>query len=96
MSIILTHTEQHAGQKMEITVIYTPLDNIVEEIMSVQIDTPVGMISVSDLFMNVAELEVAVNKIVDRVDWREIYKKEVGDNETAQNTETMDEQLAVI
>lgn len=75
MSTILTHTEEHAGQKMEITVIYTEKDNTVEEIMSVTIDTPVGPISVSDLFMNVAELEVAVNKIVDRVDWREIYRQ---------------------
>lgn len=76
MSTILTHTEEHAGQKMEITVIYTEKDNTVEEIMSVTIDTPVGMISVSDLFLlGVAELEVAIDKIVSRVDWREIYRQ---------------------
>jgi hypothetical protein len=82
---------------MEITVVYDPKDNTVDEVLSVQIDTPVGMISVSDLFLiGVSELCVAINKIVDRVDWHEIYQKDEGDNETAQNAETMDEQLAVI
>lgn len=83
MSVILTHTEEHAGQKIEITVIYTPTDNTVEEILSVAIDTPVGMVSVSDLFMNVAELEVAINKIVDRVDWREICRLQQPDMQDA-------------
>jgi hypothetical protein len=83
MSVILTHTEEHEGKKMEITGIYTPKDNTVEEIMSVQIDTPVGMISVTDLFVNVAELDVAVNKIIDRVDRREIYRQEQPDMQDA-------------
>lgn len=83
MPVILTHTEQHNGQKMEITVIYTPDDNTVEEVLTVTIDTPVGMISVSDLFVNVAELEVAVNKIVDRVDWREILRQQQPDMQDA-------------
>jgi hypothetical protein len=84
MSVILTHTEQHAGQKMEITVVYDPKDNTVEEILSVQIDTPVGMISVSDLFLiGVSELCVAINKIVDRVDWHEIYRQEQRDMQDA-------------
>lgn len=83
MPVILTHTEQHNGQKMEITVIYTPKDNTVEKVFDVQIDTPVGPISVSDLFIEVAELDVAINKIVDRVDWREIYRQEQPDMQDA-------------
>lgn len=84
MSVILAHTEEHEGQKLEITVFYDPKDNTVEGVMSVQIDTPVGMISVSDLFLlGVAELEVAIDKIIARVDWREILRQEQPDMQDA-------------
>jgi hypothetical protein len=84
MSVILTHSEQHEDQKLEITVVYTPKDNTVEEVLSVQIDTPVGMISVSDLFLlGVAELCVAIDKIISRVDWHEIYRQEQPDMQDA-------------
>lgn len=83
MQVLLTITEQHEGQKIEIDVIYNPNDNTVEEILSVQIDTPVGMVSVSDLFMNIPEMDVAINKIVDRTDLREIYRQQQPDMQDA-------------
>jgi len=83
MSIILTHVEEYNNQKMEITVVYSSKDNVVEEIFTVGIDTPVGMISVSDLFVNIPEMDVAINKIIDRVDWREIYRQQQPDMKDA-------------
>jgi len=83
MSIILTHVEEYNNQKMEITVVYSSKDNVVEEICTVGIDTPVGMISVSDLFVNIPEMDVAINKIIDRVDWREIYRQQQPDMKDA-------------
>jgi hypothetical protein len=83
MSVILTTTEQHEGQKLEIWVAYTPKDNTVESINAVFIDSPVGPVAVGDLFMNIPEMDVAINKIIDRTDWREIYREQQADMQAA-------------
>lgn len=69
--LILSHTEEHNGQKLEIFVKYNAEQNTVLEIKSVFIGSPLGMIPVGSLMINIPELEVAINKIIDRVDWRE-------------------------
>lgn len=74
MALILSTTEQHNNQKIEIFVKWDREQNIVLEIKSVFIDSPVGMIPVGCLFTNIPELDVALNKIIDRTDWREIYR----------------------
>jgi hypothetical protein len=75
MPLILSTTEKHEGQSMEIFVKYDKDENIVLEIKSVFIDSPVGMIPVGCLLMSIPEMDVAINKIVERVDWREIYRQ---------------------
>jgi hypothetical protein len=82
-TVILTTTEKHEGQKLEIWVLYTSDDNTVESIYAVFIDSPVGMIPVGDLFISIPEMEVALNKIVDRTDWREVYREMQEDKKEA-------------
>lgn len=83
MPLILSTTEQHEGQKMEIFVKYDKDENVVLEIKSVFIDSPLGMIPVGCLLMSIPEMDVAINKIVDRVDWREKYRELCSEMEEA-------------
>lgn len=73
--LILSTTITHESQSMEIFVKYDTEQNIVMEIKSVFISSPLGMISVGNLFINTPELDIAINKIIDRTDWREIYRE---------------------
>jgi len=75
MPIILSTIEKHEDQKLEIFVKYDKDENEVLEIKSVFIDSPVGMIPVGCLLLSIPEMDVAINKIVDRTDWREIYRQ---------------------
>jgi hypothetical protein len=75
MSLILSTTEKHEDQKLEIFVKYDKDENEVLEIKSVFIDSPVGMIPVGCLFMSIPEMDVAINKIIDRTDWHDIYRQ---------------------
>lgn len=81
--IILSSTEQHENQKLEIFVKYNKEENVVLEIKSVFIDSPVGMIPVGNLLMSIPEMDVALNKIIDRVDWREVYRSMATDMQDA-------------
>lgn len=83
MALILSTTEQHKDQKMEIFVKWDREQNIVLEIKSVFIDSPIGMIPVGCLFTNIPELDVALNKIIDRIDWREVFRQMQVDYEEA-------------
>lgn len=74
MPVILSTTEKHEDQTMEIFVKYDKDENVVLEIKSVFIDSPVGMIPVGSLLMSIPEMDVAINKIIDRTDWREKYQ----------------------
>lgn len=69
--LILSHTEEHNGQKLEIFVKYSTEQNTVLEIKSVFVSSPLRMIPVGSLMISIPELEVALNKIIDRVDWQE-------------------------
>lgn len=71
---ILRHTITTDRHELEIFVKYDPRDNTVEEIKSINIKHNGRTIPVGSLFIGIPELEVAVNKIVDRIDWREIYR----------------------
>ncbi len=82
MALILSTTEAYNGQRLEIFVKYEPADNAVEEIKTVRISSPVGMIPVGDLLAHIPEFDVALNKIIERTDWREIYRQ-MGEREAA-------------
>jgi hypothetical protein len=74
MSVILSTTvDHHNGQSLEIFVKYCSTSNVVLEIKSVFLNTHGMKLPVGDMFINVPELDVAINKIIDRVDWLEIY-----------------------
>lgn len=75
MPLILSTIERYKDQKIEIFVKWDKEENIVLEIKSVFIDSPVGMIPVGCLFTNIPELDVALNKIIERTDWRDIYRQ---------------------
>lgn len=72
MAVILTTAEQHAGQELKIYVKYDAKENVVLEIKSVFI----GVLAVGSLLTNIPEMDVALNKIIDRVDWREIFRNQ--------------------
>lgn len=75
MPTLLSTTITHKDQTLEIFVKYNADDNTVEEIKSVFLNSHGMKIPVGDLFINTPELDVAINKIIDRIDWREINQK---------------------
>lgn len=83
MPLILSTIEQHEDQRIEIFVKYDTKENEVLEIKSVFINSPVGMIPVGCLLMSIPEFDVAINKIIERTDWREIYRQMQVDMEEA-------------
>lgn len=70
--MLLTHSITHKGQLLEISVYYTALTNNVTEIKSIWIHSMGGKLPVTGIMMQLFETEI--NKIIDGVDWREIYR----------------------
>lgn len=70
--MLLTHSITHKGQLLEISVYYTALTNNVTEIKSIWIHSMGGKLPVTGIMMHLFETEI--NKIIDGVDWREIYR----------------------
>jgi len=70
--MLLTHSITHKGQTIEISVYYTPSTNTVREIKSIWIHGMGGKLPVTGILMHLFEKEI--NKIIDQVDWREIYR----------------------
>lgn len=70
--MLLTHLITHKGQLLEISVYYTALTNNVTEIKSIWIHSLGGKLPVTGIMMHLFEKEI--NRIIDNVDWREIYR----------------------
>jgi len=70
--MLLTHSIAHNGQTIEISVYYTPSINTVREIKSIWIHSMGGKLPVTGILMHLFEPQI--NKIIDLVDWREIYR----------------------
>lgn len=70
--MLLTHSITHKGQLLEISAYYAPLTNNVTEIKSIWIHSMGGKLPVTGIMMHLFEPEI--NKIIDSVDWREIYR----------------------
>lgn len=70
--MLLTHSIAHKGQLLEISVYYTLLTNNVTEIKSIWIHSMGGKLPVTGIMMHLFETEI--NKVIDGVDWREIYR----------------------
>jgi hypothetical protein len=70
--MLLTHSIKHNGQILEISVYYTPSTNTVTEIKSIWVHSLGGKMPVTGILMHLFETEI--NKIVNQVDWREIYR----------------------
>jgi hypothetical protein len=70
--MLLTHSITHNGQILEISVYYAPLTNTVTEIKSIWVHSHGSKLPVTGIMMKLFECEI--NKIVDNVDWREIYR----------------------
>jgi hypothetical protein len=70
--MLLTHPITHNGQILEISVYYTPLTNTVTEIKSIWVHSMGKKLPVSEIMMHLFETEI--NKIVDKTDWRMIYR----------------------
>ena len=70
--MLLTHSITHKGQIFEISVYYTPLTNTVAQIKSIWIHSMGKKLPASEILMHLFEPEI--NKIIDGVDWREIYR----------------------
>lgn len=70
--MLLTHSITHKGQLLEISVYYTALTNNVTEIKSIWIHSLGGKLPVTGIMMHLFETEI--NKIIDGVDWCEIYR----------------------
>lgn len=70
--MLLTHSIVHKGQTIEISVYYTPSTNHVTEIKSIWIHSMGSKLPVHGILMHLFETEI--NKIIDRVDWRKIYR----------------------
>lgn len=75
MSVKLSHTEELNGTYLEITVDYDPKENEVVGISGICIGHGVFSTPIGDLFItHVPEMDVAINKIIDRVVWRDLYR----------------------
>lgn len=70
--MLLTHSITHKGQILEISVYYTALTNNITEIKSIWIHSMGGKMPATGIMMHLFETEI--NKIIDGVDWREIYR----------------------
>lgn len=74
MSELLTHIESFNGQELEISVIFDIKNNEVEKIFDISVKYMGLTIPVGDLFIShISEMDVAIDKIISRVDWMEIY-----------------------
>jgi hypothetical protein len=79
MSVILTHISEICGQELEIVVNFNIKEFEVEDIREVYVTgSPLNQLGQStlpvwSLFKEIPEMEVAIDKIVQRVDWRELY-----------------------
>jgi len=81
---MLTYTEKFNDASLNITVIYDAKNNDIEQVMTVTISKMGIEISVSDLFMDeggISEMDVAVDKIISRVDWRELSQIKIGQHD---------------
>jgi hypothetical protein len=81
--MLLTHSIIHNGI-LEISVYYNPITNIVTEIKSIWIHSFGKKLPVTDILMHLFEPEI--NKIVDSVDWREIYRAAMDCDWTGEET----------
>jgi hypothetical protein len=70
--MLLTHSITHNGQIFEISVYYTPLTNTVTEIKSIWVHSMGKKLPGSEIMMHLFEPEI--NKIVEKTDWRELYR----------------------
>jgi hypothetical protein len=70
--MLLTHSINHGGQILEISVYYTPSTNTVREIKSIWIHSMGKKLPAGEILMHLFETEI--NKIIDKTDWREIYR----------------------
>lgn len=82
--MLLTHSINHGGQILEISVYYTPLTNTVTEIKSIWVHSLGGKMPVTIILMHLFETEI--NKIISLVDWREIYRAAMDCDWTGENT----------
>lgn len=74
MSKILRTTHHHEGQEIEIFVKYDPKEDEVEEIKSVNLKTHGHTYPIGNFCYGIDELQTAIEAIVDKTDWREIYR----------------------
>ena len=77
MAIVLTYSEKIDGQSIEIAVEYDVKNFEVEGIDAVYVIAGCVCVDVWPIFSQIPEMDVAINKIVDRVDWRELYTETV-------------------
>jgi len=89
MAVKLTHFEDVNGESLSIVVKYDIKEFEVEDIEAVYIRSErkeceitdvnpfSATVSVWDIFKEIPEMEVAIEKIVARVDWRELYAETV-------------------
>lgn len=77
MSITLTHFEPFGNHTLEITVKYDKSERIVLDVVSIFVDFDEIRTDLLSSFISVSEFDVAVNKIIDRVDWAELYAETV-------------------
>lgn len=95
--MLLTHSTTHNGQALEISVYYNPLTNNVIEIKSIWVHAFGKKLPAGDILMKLFEPEI--NKIVDKTDWREIYRGAMdgdcfGDNTNGINMNNIDKTIA--
>jgi hypothetical protein len=82
MAILLTHFEPFGDNKqLEITVKYCRFDKIWLEITNATIleekEGAVIRTPILDLLQSTSEFEVAIERLVNRVDWAELYAETV-------------------
>jgi hypothetical protein len=85
MFITLTHFEPIEDNKeLEITVSYDTTYEVLDILSVVIVETSAFLLPselqrtpITNVLKNVSELDVAINKIVARVDWRELYAETV-------------------
>lgn len=82
--MLLTHSITHKGQILKISVYYAPSSNNVTEIKSIWVHSMGGKLPVTGIMMHLFETEI--NKIIDGIDWREIYRAALDGDCFGENT----------
>lgn len=77
MSVILSTSQYHNGQEMEIYVKYDPSTNTAGEIKNIRFKTHGHQYPVGDFMVAIPEFEEAVSKIIDKTNWRELYRDKI-------------------